>query len=125
MAAEDQRLRVQRLRVDLRQVEGLRHGQRGLDAPRTDLAVAEEEGESADLRRELREIGVGLVLREQLEGLVHDRQAVAKPAKVPHALRGAGGDARRGMRLPRLFEATPSILEEGSAPPRSVPRPPP
>ena len=46
----------------------------------------EEEGEAADLGGELGEIGVGRILREQLESRVHARQAVAEAAEIPHAL---------------------------------------
>ena len=80
-AHQDDCLRRQGLDEHLRQYEVFGHLERGLDPLRAEIRLATEEEEPPKLRGQRGEIGVRLVLRQQLERLVHALEAILEPSR--------------------------------------------
>ncbi len=78
--------------------------ERRLDPLHRDVVPAREEEEATELRRELRQIGVRLLLRQSLIRAVHALETLLRTASIPHDLREACFHAGCGMRLARVVE---------------------
>ena len=91
----DQSLRVERLREDLREPEELRDLDRGLDPAFGDLHVPTEEMQPSELRGKRRQILVGLIARQDLEGSVHALERLLELPAAPIDDPEPGGNARR------------------------------
>ena len=119
---EDDALRRQRLREHLGQQEALRHLERRLDALHGQVGLTAEEHEPADLRCQRREVRVGFLVREHLEGAVHALQSLLEPAGSHIDLGEAGFDACRSVPRVRRGEERDGALEAAPWSPRRVHR---
>ena len=116
------------MRQDVGQVQGLGELERLLAPFDGDVGIAGEEAEAADLMRELGDVRVGLLGRQQIQRDVHALERLLEPARVPHHLAQPGRDASTRMARAGILEERHRPLEvrqrlgRPSAVPRHHPR---
>ena len=108
---KDAALRVQGLRDRFRKRQPLRNVEGAVQPLESEVALAREEHEPADLRGKSSQVRVRFLLREQREGSVHALETLLDASALPRDLRDARRYACRGVSGARSLEELARTLE--------------